>query len=244
MRRLVLEWSLKDNNTVLQLLEHAKADNINPETIAELRSRGLKMFEIQKKIKSLEMLHILKLDEEGFAVIFRVELRDPSLNIESLLTNTMIDSVNGNLQLLDHGKENTYTYFIKGKQAQTNNTMSRRKLSMYPVMPFGLRDGKMTITLLGDNGQVKEFLQYLEEMGLRYGVVSLIDAKFSPSSPVSALTDKQREALILAFTLGYFDTPRKISSEELAKKLGIVHSTLAVQLRRAERRLIAEILNE
>jgi predicted DNA binding protein len=97
--------------------------------------------------------------------------------------------------------------------------------------------------LLGDNNQVKEFLELMDEMGIRYRIISLMDAKFSPSSPVSSLTDKQREALILAFTLGYFDTPRKISSEELAEKLGIVHSTLAVHLRRAERRLLSEILN-
>ena len=244
MRRLVLEWSLKDMGPVLQQqLEKAKAENMNPEMIAEMQFRGLQMLELEKKIKSFEMLHILKLDGDGFAVILRVELKDPSLNIEELLTYALKDTVNGKLQLLEREQENTYIYFLKGQSIQSNNLADHRKLSMYPVMPFGLKDGKFRIALLGDNNQVKAFLELMDEMGIRYRIISLMDAKFSPSSPVSSLTDKQREALILAFTLGYFDTPRKISSEELAEKLGIVHSTLAVHLRRAERRLLSEILN-
>jgi predicted DNA binding protein len=90
---------------------------------------------------------------------------------------------------------------------------------------------------------MKEALEFLEKAG-NFKVISLMDAKFLPSSPVSRLTEKQREAIILAFNLGYFDTPRKISSEQLANKLGLANSTLAVHLRRAERRLLAEMLNE
>ena len=244
MRRLVLEWPLKDAEHVLQQqLEKAEAENMNPETIAELQSRSMQMLEMLKKIKSLEILHILKLDQDGFAVILRVELKDPSLDIEELLTYAMKDIANGKLQLLEHEQEYTYIYFMNGQHIPSNNDTPQRKLIAYPVMPFWLKDGKIRITLLGDNKQVKEILGYLEEMRFRYRIVSLMDAKFSPTSPVSRLTDKQREALILAFRLGYFDTPRKISSEQLAEKLGIVHSTLAVHLRRAERRLLSETLN-
>jgi predicted DNA binding protein len=75
-------------------------------------------------------------------------------------------------------------------------------------------------------------------------LVSLTDAKFPPSSPVNLLTVKQQNAIVLAFKLGYFDTPRKVSVEELAGKIGLASSTLAVHLRRAERRLLAEILDE
>ena len=75
-------------------------------------------------------------------------------------------------------------------------------------------------------------------------MLSLADAKFSLDSPVNCLTEKQQEAIALAFRLGYFDTPRKISVDELAKKLGFASSTLAVHLRRAERRLLAEMLAE
>ncbi len=97
---------------------------------------------------------------------------------------------------------------------------------------------------MGDSSQVKHLLDTLDSLRLKYRVVSLTDAKFSPTSPVSQLTTKQQDAIVLAFRLGYFDTPRKVSVGELAQKLGLASSTLAVHLRRAERRLLAEILNE
>ena len=109
------------------------------------------------------------------------------------------------------------------------------------MLPFAVRDGKIRVTLVGDDEQVKEFLENRE---VNYKVVSLTDAKFSLNSPVSRLTEKQQEAISLAFRLGYFDTPRKVSAVELAEKLGLASSTLAVHLRRAERRLLAETLNE
>jgi predicted DNA binding protein len=112
---------------------------------------------------------------------------------------------------------------------------------MYPVLPVAISDGKVRVTLVGENEQVKEFL---ESRGVNYKVLSLTDAKFSLNSPISRLTEKQQEAVSLAFRLGYFDTPRKVSADELAKKLGLSSSTLAVHLRRAERRLLSEMLNE
>ena len=122
---------------------------------------------------------------------------------------------------------------------QASGTPNRR--GMYPLLPFAVRDGKVRVTLVGDDEQVKEFL---ENGSVNYKVLSLTDAKFSLNSPISRLTEKQQEAISLAFRLGYFDTPRKISVEELAAKLGLASSTLAVHLRRAERRLLADMLNE
>ena len=59
---------------------------------------------------------------------------------------------------------------------------------------------------------------------------------------MSLLTEKQREVLTAAFQSGYFDIPRKMSSDELAVKLGIRNATFVAHRRKAERRLLAEIL--
>ncbi len=52
------------------------------------------------------------------------------------------------------------------------------------------------------------------------------------------LTDKQREAIELAVGGGYYDHPRKVSVEDLAKKAGRAFSTFQAHLRKAERKII------
>ena len=58
------------------------------------------------------------------------------------------------------------------------------------------------------------------------------------------LTKKQREALILAFQRGYFDSPRETTLEEVADELGITQQSLSSRLRRGSRRLIEKALIE
>lgn len=52
------------------------------------------------------------------------------------------------------------------------------------------------------------------------------------------LTDTQREALMLAYEEGYFDSPREASLEDIAAELGITQQSLSSRLRRGHRRLI------
>lgn len=47
------------------------------------------------------------------------------------------------------------------------------------------------------------------------------------------LTDRQREALELAYERGYFETPRRVSLEELADELDISRQAFSARLRRA-----------
>ncbi|AGB17229.1 putative DNA binding protein [Halovivax ruber XH-70] len=56
------------------------------------------------------------------------------------------------------------------------------------------------------------------------------------------LTETQREALVLAYERGYFDTPREASLEEIAAELGITQQSLSSRLRRGHRRLIGATL--
>jgi predicted DNA binding protein len=114
----------------------------------------------------------------------------------------------------------------------------------YFSLPYEIRGGKVRVTFLGSAKQVRDFIKRFEDAGVRYRVVSLTDAQFSPHSPLNRLTEKQRRALITAYTLGYYDVPKKIGLVQLAERLDRAHSTLDVQLRRAERRLLYHIINE
>ncbi|KDE59873.1 bacterio-opsin activator [Halostagnicola sp. A56] len=60
----------------------------------------------------------------------------------------------------------------------------------------------------------------------------------------AALTEPQREAIAEAYRQGYYDVPREISLEELARELNISHQALSERLRRANRVLAGEQLNQ
>lgn len=56
------------------------------------------------------------------------------------------------------------------------------------------------------------------------------------------LTDRQHRALSLAFAGGYYDSPRRLSTRELAAELDVSAASASNLLRRAENRLIEQTL--
>lgn len=66
-----------------------------------------------------------------------------------------------------------------------------------------------------------------------------------PSSEAGyGLTDAQREAIVLAYEHGYFETPREASLAAIASELGITHQSLSSRLQRGIQHLVEEMLAE
>jgi predicted DNA binding protein len=61
--------------------------------------------------------------------------------------------------------------------------------------------------------------------------------------PGEGLTDKQAAALSAAIEIGYFDTPRRASAEDLAERLGVSPSTAVEHLRKAEKKVLENYLH-
>lgn len=69
--------------------------------------------------------------------------------------------------------------------------------------------------------------------------------KLSPyDDPTAALSPRQSEVIETALDAGYFDWPRQIDAETLAERLGIAHPTLLEHLRKAEKKLIKEVVSD
>jgi hypothetical protein len=58
--------------------------------------------------------------------------------------------------------------------------------------------------------------------------------------PGDGLTDRQHEALRIAYELGYFEIPRQASLEDVAAELDITPSSVSERLRRGQTQLIEE----
>lgn len=190
-----------------------------------------------EKIVSLEVVQFLKDGPDEFAAIFRIEFKDDDPRIEDFIDDDIIE-----LQKLDQ-EGRAYTYYIRSRPpSEPDDHFHTFLAGGYLVAPFEIRDGRARISYLGSGKQIKAFLEGVERIGVSYKVASIMDAEFSQNSPLSRLTEKQRNVLVAAYRLGYYDEPRRISSSELARRMKVGSSTLINHRRRAERRLLAEII--
>ena len=231
MRRLILEFS-KD--------EFGKIHN-------EFSRNGLPKINEHNPldhIKTLEILQFLRLDNEEFAAICRIETEQPMPEIANLFAKGGAqENFSEGAQILEREKSGAYIVFVRHSPVPFGSTISQLMGGGY-LVATEIREGKIKITYLGTVKEVKNVLENLKVHGLRYKIVSLTDAKFSPNSPLNFLTEKQRRVLLAAYKFGYYSLPRKIDSEQLAKKLSLHKSALAAHRRKAELRLIAEVLKE
>lgn len=218
MRRLVLEFPKDELNKI------------------EVNSQ------LFQNVKTFQVLLLLKHSEEEITMICRVELETQVPNIEEF--TRLINDSTDEVQLLERESSDAYIFLVKHKLKRIDATINVFGEKGGYILSREMWGGKFRMTFLGSVKQIKETLRLLELSGMRHRIVSLTDAKFSPDSPLSALTEKQRRVLIAAYKLGYYDLPRRVSSRQLSEKLGLHKSALVTHRRKAELRLLAAILSE
>ena len=101
----------------------------------------------------------------------------------------------------------------------------------------------MVATVLGAERELGRLLEALAGVG-KVVSVSYKEEPVCRRGVLGNLSRRQREVLLAAKAEGYYDYPRRVRSEDLARKMGIKKSTLIEHLRRAENRLIQEVLAE
>ncbi|MDD1745619.1 MAG: helix-turn-helix domain-containing protein [Candidatus Methanoperedens sp.] len=99
-----------------------------------------------------------------------------------------------------------------------------------------LEDGGVEWKLItGAEGSLSDLIENLEENGCRVKLKSAIHL-----SKKSLLTNRQEEIIRAAFEKGYYDYPKKITIEKLAKMFDISPSTLGEIIQRGEKKIILE----
>lgn len=98
--------------------------------------------------------------------------------------------------------------------------------------------------LLPDGDALHDIWQHARDQGFEFEVLEYREqGRGGPGFPEpTALTDQQREALVLAFERGYFTEPRETSLEELGESIGISPTAFGGRLRRGMKGLIGMTL--
>jgi predicted DNA binding protein len=145
-------------------------------------------------------------------------------------------------------KGNTYTCLVQAKY--NKNILKISELQPLKVLmaenvifgfPFIVSKEKIVFTVITDNAYLKTVLKVLKSVGF-IKKMSFHKPSFSEYNILSCLTERQKEIIIAAEKHGYYEVPREITSEELSRKLGISKATTVEHLRKAEKRIISEIV--
>lgn len=100
-------------------------------------------------------------------------------------------------------------------------------------------DGDLIWTIIAPNDEaVTKLVENLESKDtvIRFMSITPIDHR-------QVLTTRQMDVIRMAFNQGYYDIPKKITIEKLAKRFKISPSTLAETLQRGEKKVVRLFLN-
>jgi len=196
-----------------------------------------------ENVRTLEIIHVLRWNREELAAICKVSFEGQHPSSKRLRPGGGTRGL-AHVQVLERAEDGSFTIFLRSRPKHRAFWLKLIKGGGYLFTPFEVSEGRFRLNFLGSQKQVESFLNGAERNRLRYRIISLAPAEFSPDSPLNRLTQKQRDVLISAFKLGYFDVPRTINSEQLAARLNLGSSTVVEHVRKAERRLLVEMLGK
>jgi HTH DNA binding domain len=194
-----------------------------------------------EKVEVLEALRYFKCDTQGLAIICRLRLKDRSMNIQDLL---MGKGLLTNIELLYKEKDDSLVVFIEGRSCVPKPPKDIKEPRMLMVRPPDFLDvDRMKVEMIGKEDEIKKLIHYANKWGNNsFKVLGLTSIDAKGESLLSKLTFRQKQALLTAYALGYYDVPRRISSDDLSRHLNVDKSTIVEHLRKAERKLIGSII--
>jgi len=119
--------------------------------------------------------------------------------------------------------------------------MKRFDLDLIWDVPVLRSRERIITTVVGEEAELKRYLDLVGEFGKVTGVTFQAVSQHQ-RGVLGSLSRRQREMLLAAHREGYYAYPRRVRTEDLARKMGIRKSTLIEHLRRAENKLIQEVL--
>jgi len=141
------------------------------------------------------------------------------------------------LELLQAGEERAMVQF---ETTQPLLMFSAKESRMPIELPLEIVNGTTTLELTVSRDRLSELGRQFDTFGLEYDVEYVSPRVESER----LLTDRQRELIMTAIEMGYYDTPRESSMTELAEELDIAKSPCSETLHRAEEKVIKRFADQ
>ncbi len=117
-----------------------------------------------------------------------------------------------------------------------------QKFEVVPDFPIEfVGDGSIRLTIVGDEEQIRQAMSAVPE-GITVELEKLGDYAPENERLLTRLTDRQREVAQIAVEMGYYDTPRKVTYDDIADEVNVAPGTVGEILRKVESRLLNALL--
>lgn len=171
---------------------------------------------------TFEVLTALPEDERGFGL-----LRFRSDSVAAILADIRS---HGTIEDVSVIQETTAAATIQIVTSKPMLLVAANRSGIPIEMPVRINNGTATVDVSADHDRLSELGTQLSSMGIDFEV-DYIQQRLQPDQ---LLTDRQRELLQLAVSMGYYDTPRRCTLTELADEIGLAKSTCSETLHRVE----------
>lgn len=194
--------------------------------------------ELFETTDSIKILELLRVDfEKGVKLGIMEVIMKEGYSIENVKFPAFVEIVN-----VLQSKGNNHTCLIKVQfSKEIKKIMKEFNLEIIWSTPMWITKDKAVISCIGENEDLIKFLNVIE-LGGEVKKVRYPKTAYGGHDILLCLTDKQREVLIAANKYGYYNHPRELNIDELSKILKLSKSTTGEHLRKAEARIISNIL--
>ena len=196
------------------------------------------MAETFAHVSSYTILETMKMDyQEGICIeILEFNLKEGA-SIHDIRTV-------GNMEILSVLKsaDSKHICLIRYTEPEENKgRFQDTDLDLIHTIPTIISPEKFTISMMGERKNLADFVEMMKNVGT-IRKMAFRRAAYQKADLLAVLTEKQREVMVAAFHNGYYDYPKKISSKQLCRKVSISKPTLLQHMRKAEGRILKEIM--
>lgn len=188
-------------------------------------------------IRSYEVLEVLKMDHMKGLYVDLIECH--------LKENVSIDELSaiGDMDILSviRSEGDRHICLVLGHERDGSSDVFK-ELNLIYTAPSLVSEDKVIVSFISSQKDMMRFVDLVKANIGKVVNISFKQSTYEKKDLLSILTDKQREIMTAAYRYGYYDIPRRISSEKLSEKVKVSKPTLLEHLRKAENRILTEML--
>jgi hypothetical protein len=202
-------------------------------------------------LKHVEILSLLEIGAEGLLLLCRGS-REGVRSFRDSISRDASGRVSATVVGREEGSE---TLLVSAKWMAGLEELDRRQMKeldfframekapIYQTKGPIMQGGRIVFSVVAGDNVVRRLLRGLSELEVPYKVLSLGHPRARAEPVLGILTAKQAGTLRLAHAMGYYEIPRRTSTEELARHLGMDKGTVGEHLRRAEKHVFDRLLS-